>query len=121
MFVLYFSIIKNPRPTRLLSGALEGISRYAHLVNIDFFRDLLAVLKTLVQRHEKQGTGDDGEEDQVDEEDLEENDLPHEPSLRYRELLRRRLLCITTAFELLSGQGENYHSAILALHAYVSI
>ncbi|KAG8897066.1 hypothetical protein FRB99_008473, partial [Tulasnella sp. 403] len=54
LFVLYFSIIKNPRPTRLLSGALEGISRYAHLVNIDFFRDLLGVLKSLSLRHQEE-------------------------------------------------------------------
>ncbi|KAG8977789.1 hypothetical protein FRB90_008681, partial [Tulasnella sp. 427] len=74
LFVLYFSIIKNPRPTRLLSGALEGISRYAHLVNIDFFRDLLAVLRQLIVRHEKgDGTGDDS----LDEE-IEENDLPRD-------------------------------------------
>ncbi|KIO27504.1 hypothetical protein M407DRAFT_232764 [Tulasnella calospora MUT 4182] len=109
LFVLYFSIIKNPRPTRLLSGALEGISRYAHLVNIDFFRDLLVVLRQLILKHEPdaKASKDQGEaaEDSLDEE-IEENDLPKDPVLRHRELKRRRLLCITTAFELLSGQGE---------------
>ncbi|KAG8913654.1 hypothetical protein FRC01_004440 [Tulasnella sp. 417] len=106
LFVLYFSIIKNPRPTRLLSGALEGISRYAHLVNIDFFRDLLAVLRQLILKHEPDAKASkEVAEDSLDEE-VEENDLPKDPVLRDRELKRRRLLCVTTAFELLSGQGE---------------
>ncbi|KAJ7063270.1 nucleolar complex-associated protein-domain-containing protein [Mycena amicta] len=50
LFVLYFRIIKNPSPTPLLPTALQGISKYAHLVNIDFFKDLLKVLKELVVR-----------------------------------------------------------------------
>ncbi|KAG9001125.1 hypothetical protein FRB94_004923 [Tulasnella sp. JGI-2019a] len=107
LFVLYFSIIKNPRPTRLLPSALEGIARYAHLINIDFFRDLLVVLKKLCDHHKTiLLSGGDDEEDGDDAKEVEENDLPKDPYLRYRELLRRRLLCITTAFELLSGQGD---------------
>jgi len=43
LFVLYFRILKNPLPTPLLPGALQGISKYAHLVNIDFFKDLMKV------------------------------------------------------------------------------
>nr|GAT58714.1 predicted protein [Mycena chlorophos] len=81
LFVLYFRIIKNPTPTPLLSAALQGISRYAHLVNIDFFRDLLKVLKELVGR------------------ETEPDDADHDSP-------QQRLQCIVTAFELLSGQGE---------------
>ncbi|KAG8873526.1 hypothetical protein FRB97_006655 [Tulasnella sp. 331] len=108
LFVLYFSIIKNPRPTRLLPSALEGIARYAHLINIDFFRDLLVVLKKLCDHHKTilLSGADDEDEKGDDAKEVEENDLPKDPHLRYRELLRRRLLCITTAFELLSGQGD---------------
>ena len=74
LFVLYFSILKNPRPTPLLPAALQGLSKFAHLVNIDFFKDLMKVLKELIVR--------------------DEGNVQH------------CLLCIVTAFELLSGQGE---------------
>ena len=36
LFALYFRILKNPRRTLLLAPALRGISKFAHLVNIDF-------------------------------------------------------------------------------------
>ncbi|KAJ7709940.1 nucleolar complex-associated protein-domain-containing protein [Mycena rosella] len=86
LFVLYFRIIKNPRPTPLLPAALQGISKFAHLVNIDFFKDLLKVLKELIAREA------DGEEEE--DETNASKDVQH------------RLQCIVTAFELLSGQGE---------------
>ncbi|KAG8732515.1 hypothetical protein FRC12_019246 [Ceratobasidium sp. 428] len=86
LFVLYFRILKHPKPTPLLPAALEGIARYAHMVNVDFFKDLLEVLKELIER----GMFHEEGERSVDE----------------SEVLRQRLLCISTAFELLSGQGE---------------
>ncbi|KAK7014892.1 nucleolar complex-associated protein 3 [Favolaschia claudopus] len=86
LFVLYFKIIKNPHPTPLLSAALHGISKYAHLVNIDFFKDLLKVLKELVTRDSEYNG--DAESDAVSTD------------------VEQRLQCIVTAFELLSGQGE---------------
>ncbi|KAJ7097959.1 nucleolar complex-associated protein-domain-containing protein [Mycena belliarum] len=85
LFVLYFRIIKNPRPTPLLAAALQGISKFAHLVNIDFFKDLLKVLKELITR--------DTDDEEVDEADAFSD-------------VQLRLQCIVTAFELLSGQGE---------------
>ncbi|CAE6490096.1 unnamed protein product [Rhizoctonia solani] len=91
LFVLYFRILKHPKPTPLLPAALEGISRYAHMVNVDFFKDLLQVLKELIER------GSFHEED--------EGEDTHGP-IQESEVLRQRLLCISTAFELLSGQGE---------------
>ncbi|KAF5380844.1 hypothetical protein D9615_003924 [Tricholomella constricta] len=87
LFVLYFRIIKNPRPTPLLPAALHGISKFAHLVNIDFFKDLMKVLKTLISR-ESDDSDDDADVVTGSAEDV-----------------RHRLLCIVTAFELLSGQG----------------
>ncbi|KAF8894583.1 nucleolar complex-associated protein 3 [Infundibulicybe gibba] len=89
LFVLYFRILKSPKPTRLLPVALHGISKYAHLVNIDFFKDLMKVLKELIQ-------GDS----QIDEDDAI-SDLSRDTQTVYH-----HLLCIVTAFELLSGQGE---------------
>lgn len=95
MFVLYFSILKNPRPTPLLPAALNGISKYAHLVNVDFFRDLMKVLKGLILLE----TSDDV----IDEED----DVMMAESLSDEKIIQHRLLCIVTAFELLSGQGSS--------------
>ncbi|VDC06574.1 unnamed protein product [Peniophora sp. CBMAI 1063] len=82
LFVLYFRVLKNPTPTPLLPAALQGISRFAHLVSIDFFKDLLAVLRELIVR--------EGDEEEIGA----------------SERVRLRLACIVTAFELLSGQGE---------------
>lgn len=61
LFALYFRILKmpiskndkgeSPKETdkkkieELLPAALEGLTRFSHLVNVDFFRDLLNVLK----------------------------------------------------------------------------
>ncbi|KIM87032.1 hypothetical protein PILCRDRAFT_815467 [Piloderma croceum F 1598] len=90
LFVLYFRILKNPRPTPLLPAALQGISRFAHLVNIDFFKDLMKVLKDLISR---------------EAEDIEEDGTAPTMPRDSRDI-QYRLLCIVTAFELLSGQGE---------------
>lgn len=91
LFVLYFRILKHPRPTPLLPAALRGISKFAHLINIDFFKDLLQVLKDLILRDAPgENPSNDSETFAVDA----TTDIQH------------RLLCIVTAFELLSGQGE---------------
>ncbi|KAJ3733037.1 nucleolar complex-associated protein-domain-containing protein [Lentinula guzmanii] len=86
LFVLYFGILKNPNPTPLLPAALEGIIKYAHLVNIDFFQDLMKVLRGLILSHS--------------------NDQREEANSEVVITIRHRLLFIVTAFELLSGQGE---------------
>ncbi|KAF8311250.1 NOC3p-domain-containing protein [Clavulina sp. PMI_390] len=96
LFVLYFRILKSPHRTPLLPAALVGISKFAHLVNIDFFKDLLATLRTLITR---EGTDllSELESDEKEEDIAPVDDL---------EVTRHRLLCIVTAFELLTGQGE---------------
>ncbi|KAI9446221.1 nucleolar complex-associated protein 3 [Lactarius indigo] len=96
LFVLYFRILKNPVPTPLLPAALQGISRYAHLVSVDFFRDLMRVLKDLVTRMPH---ANGGEKDATPPENL------HGPAAHV-EHVRLQLSCIITAYELLSGQGE---------------
>lgn len=100
--MLYFRILKNPAPTPLLPAALQGISKYAHLVSVDFFRDLMRVLKDLVTRvpHPAGGRGDDDGKDSV----LQEQSQSHAPTER-TENARHQLSCILTAYELLSGQG----------------
>ncbi|KAI0306372.1 nucleolar complex-associated protein-domain-containing protein [Multifurca ochricompacta] len=97
LFVLYFRILKNPVPTPLLPAALQGISKYAHLVSIDFFRDLMRVLKDLITRVPYTGSGD------------KDDNTPREQSHALAapgESVRHQLWSIITAYELLSGQGE---------------
>ncbi|KAI6133958.1 hypothetical protein EDD17DRAFT_1815413 [Pisolithus thermaeus] len=59
LFVLYFRVLKNPHPSLLLPVALRGISKFAHLVNVDFFKDLIQVLWGLIVR---ESTGEDDPE-----------------------------------------------------------
>jgi len=67
---------------------LAGIGKFAHLVNIDFFQDLMKVFKDLIS--------------------LDTNDMKiaEEAVESTKDLTQHRLHCIITAFELLSGQGE---------------
>lgn len=50
--------MKNPSPTPLLPVALQGISRFAHLVSIDFFKDLMKVLKDMIVRESAEADED---------------------------------------------------------------
>jgi len=69
---------------------LAGIGKFAHLVNIDFFQDLMKVFKDLISS---------------DTDDMRYAEEVVEPIKDLRNA-QRRLHCIITAFELLSGQGE---------------
>jgi nucleolar complex protein 3 len=105
LFVLYFSILKSPVPSPMLPAALEGISHFAHFINVDFFRDLLAVLRMIIQEsgggdattNNTGGTAGDDEE--------EDSSLAYGPADTSHQT-RTRILAIVTAFDLLSGQGE---------------
>lgn len=98
VFVTYFRILKM-RSAHLMGAVLEGLARYAHLINQDFFGDLLEALKDLIGHAE---TGDDLEET--------EDDMETE-----RNLTREALLCIITAFALLEGQDAAKAQAGLSL------
>lgn len=68
-------------------------------MNVDFFKDLLAILRTLVGRetvHNADGVDENAEESE-----------PVESVNEVTESVRHRLMCIVTAFELLSGQGAS--------------
>lgn len=101
LFVLYFRILKAPKKTPLLPAALLGIARFAHLVNIDFFKDLLATLRTLILRD----VTTDEENSDEENEDVDAETPEHQLVIDEVESIRHRLMCIVTAFELLSGQG----------------
>ncbi|RXK36534.1 hypothetical protein M231_06193 [Tremella mesenterica] len=107
IFVLYFSILKHPGKSPLLSSALEGISQFAHFINVDFFRDLLAVLRLIVldQPIPKAGSSSKDVSSQ-DDEKSEEEGTRNGSHTNETERIRTRLLAIATAFDLLSGQGE---------------
>ena len=102
VFVIYFRVLKARIPS-LMGAVLEGLSRYTHLINQDFFGDILEALKDLIET--PQHTSDDDESE-------ESSGLPQTTSS-----LRRSLLCVTTAFTLLSHQdvSPNASSAALAL------
>ena len=52
LFALYFRILKLPveQNSQLLPPALEGLARYSQLINVDFFGDLLDVLKDVMSK-----------------------------------------------------------------------
>ncbi|GAA5998501.1 Noc3p [Rhodotorula paludigena] len=99
LFALYFRIVKLDYRSPLLPAALEGLARFAHLVNIDFFRDLLECLKGHIYRgtdaQENGDEEDDGDDGAISSFHVKRNDT------------REKLLCVVTAFELLQGQGES--------------
>ncbi|KAL8834834.1 MAG: hypothetical protein Q9170_003576 [Blastenia crenularia] len=98
VFITYFRILKARNPQ--LSGAvLEGLAKYAHLINQDFFGDLLEALKDLISNTSNL----------IPEEDESTTQPPsHNP-------LRSSLLCTTTAFALLEGQDVSRSASSLNL------
>ncbi|KAG0347570.1 hypothetical protein BG004_007474 [Podila humilis] len=84
VFITYFRILKHAPGSPLLPAVLEGLAKFAHLINVDFFTDLLEVLKKIM----------------VGGADKQHFDT-------YTAANRRtQLLCIVCAFQLLQGQGE---------------
>ena len=81
---------------------MEGIAKFAHLVNIEFFRDLLKVLKNIIKG--------DGSMDDEDEEEFVGPDVVGKGIET-----RLRMLAIVTAFELLSGQGESFGDIFISI------
>ena len=92
VFVAYFRILKA-RTQHLMGAVLEGLARYSHLINQDFFGDVLEVLKDLINEAEALR--------EMDEEEGLDIDLKAQ-----RNATREALLCIITAFALLQGQTD---------------
>ena len=99
VFVAYFRILKARVP-HLMGAVLEGLARYSHLINQEFFGDILEVLRELILESEASEEGNDDEQDEA--ETGAEVD---------RDIIRERLLCIITAFALLQGQQDVVKSA----------
>ncbi|KAI8914260.1 nucleolar complex-associated protein-domain-containing protein [Gorgonomyces haynaldii] len=49
LFFIYFSILKRSKESLLLPIVLEGLAQFAHMINIDFFDDLLSLLKDIAK------------------------------------------------------------------------
>ncbi|ETE61694.1 Nucleolar complex protein 3-like protein, partial [Ophiophagus hannah] len=48
VFLTYFRILKKAQKSPLVPAVLEGLAKFAHLINLEFFDDLLMVLHSLI-------------------------------------------------------------------------
>ncbi|CCU82145.1 nuclear export protein Noc3/hypothetical protein [Blumeria hordei DH14] len=87
VFVTYFQILKTRSPN-LMGAVLEGLASHAHLINQEFFGDILEALKDLIRLSDTQSH-------------LETEEKADEPVKNHT---REALLCIVTALTLLEGQ-----------------
>ncbi|KAJ5894717.1 hypothetical protein N7495_006408 [Penicillium taxi] len=112
VFGVYFRILKQRIP-HLMGPVLEGLAKYARLINQDFFGDLLEAMKDLIGHAERDEQGDDNENEEQDEDPRSAmNDTTT------RDARRETLLCTITAFALLEGQDAS--KAASALHLDLS-
>ncbi|KAJ3355567.1 Nucleolar complex protein 3 [Entophlyctis luteolus] len=47
VFLTYFRILKNAESSPLVPAVLEGLSHFGHLISVDYFADILALLKKI--------------------------------------------------------------------------
>ncbi|KAL4883474.1 nucleolar complex-associated protein-domain-containing protein [Aspergillus karnatakaensis] len=113
VFGLYFRILKLRVPN-LMGPVLEGLAKYAHMINQDFFGDLLEALKDLIGHAEADefNEGEAGDENAADESEIDE---PISNNSTNRDSTREALLCTVTAFALLEGQDASKAAAALHL------
>ncbi|KAK5726569.1 hypothetical protein LTR15_002454 [Elasticomyces elasticus] len=102
VFVAYFRILKA-RVQHLMGAVLEGLAKYSHLINQEFFGDVLEVLKDLITEAEAALQPDSEDEDEEDEMEID--------AAAERNVTREALLCVITAFALLQGQVDVAKSA----------
>ncbi|KAH8278791.1 hypothetical protein KR018_009522, partial [Drosophila ironensis] len=55
VFTIYFRVLKNDPNSRVLSAILEGLAEFAHVINLDFFADLIDVLNRILEQQEELG------------------------------------------------------------------
>jgi nucleolar complex protein 3 len=109
VFVAYFRILKARSP-KLMGAVLEGLARYAHLINQDFFGDILEALRDIITTAEVSAAAAvSDDEDASESESDDDNEIPE------RNLTRESLLCVITAFALLEGQDAAKAASTLKL------
>ncbi|KEF59959.1 uncharacterized protein A1O9_04807 [Exophiala aquamarina CBS 119918] len=112
VFVTYFRILKTGIP-HLMGAVLEGLAKYAHLINQDFFGDLLEALKDIISEADAAVKGE-LDEDQIEITGLSALDLDIDADTT-RNRMRESLLSTQTAFTLLSGQDASKAASSLHL------
>jgi len=110
VFVTYFRILKTGIP-HLMGAVLEGLAKYAHLINQDFFGDLLEALKDIISEADAAVRGE-LDQDQVE---ATEASAQHIDADATRNRMRETLLSTQTAFTLLSGQDASKAASSLHL------
>ncbi|KAH8369393.1 hypothetical protein KR009_009639, partial [Drosophila setifemur] len=55
VFTIYFRVLKNDPTSRVLSAILEGLAEFAHVINLEFFSDLIDVLNRILEDQEELG------------------------------------------------------------------
>lgn len=50
VFTIYFRILKQAPNSKILSITLEGLAKFAHCINLDFYQDLVNVLNQLMEQ-----------------------------------------------------------------------
>lgn len=106
VFVTYFRILKSRSPA-LMGAVLEGLAKYAHLINQDFFGDLLEALKDLINSADSALSPNPNDEMGEETANIGEEQgeaTPLSPTSPTASSIRSSLLCINTAFALLAGQ-----------------
>ncbi|KAI1151396.1 nucleolar complex-associated protein-domain-containing protein [Nemania diffusa] len=109
VFATYFRILKLRTP-HLMGAVLEGLAKFSHLINQQFFGDLLEALKDLIRHSESDENPSEDPEAAAEEDDDDEETT--------RNSTREALLCTATAFTLLAGQDA--HNAKADLHLDLS-
>ncbi|XP_014484925.1 PREDICTED: nucleolar complex protein 3 homolog isoform X2 [Dinoponera quadriceps] len=49
VFTIYFRILKQAPSGKVLSACLEGLAKFAHCINIDFYQDLVGAIDRLIE------------------------------------------------------------------------
>jgi nucleolar complex protein 3 len=50
VFATYFRVLRKMSDTVLISPVLAGLSKFAHLINVDFFDDLINSFEDLIEK-----------------------------------------------------------------------
>lgn len=94
--MIYFRILKKAPNFKLIPSVLEGLARFAHLINLDFFSDLLKIMHEMIESDVKYFKN-------IKFTTFEKKFYFHKIK---RLTFRSKLHCIKTIFIVLSGQGE---------------
>ncbi|CAG0919455.1 unnamed protein product [Notodromas monacha] len=106
VFTIYFRVLKSRPNPKLLSACLEGLAKYSHLINLDFFPDLVNVLHELAsQALVDEADMNDDDDDECDSGLGEEDDKAIRVGARLNAW--QALHCVRAAFSIVSGEGKS--------------